>query len=42
VVKAQALADMRTALSAMRSEVTPHAEREAVHLGIDIDPVNML
>jgi hypothetical protein len=41
-VKAQALADLRTALAAMRGEIAPLAERDDVHLGIDIDPINML
>jgi hypothetical protein len=33
---------MRTALSAMRSALAPQAEREKIHLMLDIDPVNML
>ncbi len=42
VVKAQALADLRAALAAMRGEIEPLAERDDVRLGIDIDPINML
>jgi len=42
VVKAQVLADLRTALATMRGEIAPLAERDDVRLGIDIDPINML
>jgi primosomal protein N' (replication factor Y) len=42
VVKAQVLADMRTALASMRGEIAPLAERDDVRLGIDVDPINML
>jgi hypothetical protein len=41
-VKAQALAKLRTALATMRGEIAPLAEHDDVHLGIDIDPINML
>jgi primosomal protein N' (replication factor Y) len=42
VLKAMDLNEMRTALSAMRSALAPQAEREKIHLMLDIDPVNML
>jgi primosomal protein N' (replication factor Y) len=42
VVKTTELNEMRAALAAMRAEIMPLAERAGVHLGIDIDPVNML
>jgi primosomal protein N' (replication factor Y) len=42
VLKAIDLNEMRTALSAMRSALAPQAEREKIHLMLDIDPVNML
>src|SRR5208282_5684500 len=42
MVKSQSLAAMRTALAAMRAEVTPIADRNEVRLMIDVDPINML
>ena len=42
VVKSPRLNDMRTALAAMRSQIAAEAERAAVRVGIDIDPVNMM
>jgi primosomal protein N' (replication factor Y) len=42
VVKTTELNEMRAALAAMRAEIMPLADRAGVHLGVDIDPVNML
>jgi len=42
MVKSLELNEMRAALAAMRAEVAPLAAHADVHLGIDIDPVNML
>ncbi|MFI5353154.1 MAG: primosomal protein N' [Candidatus Binatales bacterium] len=42
MVKSQSLAAMRAALTAMRAEVTPLADRNEVRLMIDVDPINML
>ncbi len=42
MVKSQSLAAMRAALTAMRAEVTPLADRNEVRLTINVDPVNML
>jgi primosomal protein N' (replication factor Y) len=42
MVKSRELKPMRVALSAMRAEVGPSAERDDVYLAIDIDPVRML
>ena len=42
MVKSESLAVMRAALGAMRKAVMPRAEREHVHLIVDIDPVRML
>ena len=42
MVKSRELKPLRAALSAMRAEVGPRAERDSVYLAIDIDPVRML
>jgi primosomal protein N' (replication factor Y) (superfamily II helicase) len=42
MVKSRELRAMRAALASMRTEVAPRAEREKVHVIIDIDPVRML
>ncbi|HYK63510.1 MAG TPA: primosomal protein N' [Patescibacteria group bacterium] len=42
MVKSRELKPMRAALAAMRAEVGPSAERDQVHLVVDIDPVRML
>lgn len=42
MVKSRELKPMRAALAAMRAEVGPSAERDQIHLVIDIDPVRML
>jgi primosomal protein N' (replication factor Y) (superfamily II helicase) len=42
LVKSRQLRTMRTALTRMRAEVGPSAERQHVSLVIDIDPVRML
>ncbi|MGH7931827.1 MAG: replication restart helicase PriA, partial [Candidatus Binataceae bacterium] len=42
MIKSAALGEMRAALAAMRAEIEPLAEAHEVHIGIDIDPVNML
>ncbi len=42
IVKARALPAMRTALAAMRTAVAARAQAGAVHVMIDIDPVNMM
>ncbi len=42
MLKSRELRPMRAALAAMRGEVGPLAERDKVHLIIDIDPVRML
>ncbi len=41
-VKSRELKPMRAAISAMRAEVGPSAERDGIFLAIDIDPVRML
>jgi primosomal protein N' (replication factor Y) len=42
VVKSPRLNEMRTALAAMRSQIDAEAERSAVRVMIDIDPINMM
>lgn len=42
MVKSAVLNEMRAALAAMHTEIGPLAESYDVHIGIDIDPVNML
>jgi len=42
LVKSRQLRAMRTALTRMRAEIGPSAERQHVSLVIDIDPVRML
>jgi primosomal protein N' (replication factor Y) len=42
MVKSRELKPMRAAIAAMRAEVGPSAERDAIYLAIDIDPVRML
>jgi primosomal protein N' (replication factor Y) (superfamily II helicase) len=42
LVKSRQLRIMRSALTRMRAEIGPHAERQHVSLAIDIDPVRML
>ncbi len=42
MVKSRELKPMRAAIAAMRAEVGPAAERDGIHLAIDIDPVRML
>jgi primosomal protein N' (replication factor Y) (superfamily II helicase) len=42
MVKSRELKPMRAALSAMRAEVGPSAERDQIFLAVDIDPVRML
>jgi primosomal protein N' (replication factor Y) len=42
MVKAGALGAMRAALGTMRTALAPEAERAAVRLAIDVDPLNML
>jgi len=42
MVKSRELKPMRAAISAMRAEVGPSAERDGIFLAIDIDPVRML
>jgi hypothetical protein len=41
-VKSRQLRTMRSALTRMRAEIGPHAERQHVSLAIDIDPVRMI
>ena len=42
MIKSRELKPMRAAISAMRAEVGPSAERDDIFLAIDIDPVRML
>jgi len=42
MVKSRELKPMRAAIAAMLAEVGPSAERDDIHLAIDIDPVRML
>jgi primosomal protein N' (replication factor Y) len=42
MVKSRELQPMRAALAAMRAEVGPAAERDQIHLVVDVDPVRML
>jgi primosomal protein N' (replication factor Y) len=42
MVKSRELKPMRAALAAMRAEVGPSAERDQIHLVVDVDPVRML
>ncbi len=42
MVKSRELKPMRAAIAAMRGEVGASAERDDIHLAIDIDPVRML
>jgi primosomal protein N' (replication factor Y) (superfamily II helicase) len=42
VVKSIGLKELHAALASMRAEVAAYAEQGKVHVGIDIDPVNML
>jgi primosomal protein N' (replication factor Y) len=42
VVKSIGLKELRASLATMRAKVAPAADRGKVHVGIDIDPVNML
>jgi primosomal protein N' (replication factor Y) len=42
LVKSRQLRTMRSALTRMRAEIGPHAERQHVSLAIDIDPVRMI
>ena len=42
MIKSHELKPMRAALVAMRAEIGPSAERDDIHLAIDIDPVRML
>jgi primosomal protein N' (replication factor Y) len=42
MIKSRELKPMRAAISAMRAEVGPSAERDGIFLAIDIDPVRML
>jgi primosomal protein N' (replication factor Y) len=42
MIKSRELKSMRAAISAMRAEVGPSAERDDIFLAIDIDPVRML
>ncbi len=42
MVKSRELKPMRAAIAAMRTEVGASAERDDIHLAIDIDPVRML
>jgi primosomal protein N' (replication factor Y) (superfamily II helicase) len=42
MIKSRELKPMRAAISAMRAEVSPSAERDDIFLAIDIDPVRML
>ena len=42
MVKSRELKPMRAAIAAMRAEVGASAERDDIHLAIDIDPVRML
>jgi primosomal protein N' (replication factor Y) len=42
MIKSRELKPMRAAITAMRAEVGPSAERDDIYLAIDIDPVRML
>ncbi|HWN56788.1 MAG TPA: primosomal protein N', partial [Methylomirabilota bacterium] len=42
MIKSRELKPMRVAISSMRAEVGPSAERDDIFLAIDIDPVRML
>ncbi len=42
MIKSRELKPMRAALSAMRAELAPSADRDDIYLAIDIDPVRML
>ena len=42
MVKSAELKEMRAILAAMRTAIAPAAERSAVRVAIDIDPINML